>query len=130
MAKRPKSETRQRQEHIMVRVTREEKERLRLKAAMCGCKTPSYIRRLALGYPLQSLVDQYAVDQLLQAKADLARLGGLYKLWLTKNEDFKAEAKLGKHDYEGVERLVDDLAAKEKELIEIAKTLMTSKRST
>lgn len=114
----------------MVRVTREEKERLRLKATMCGCKTPSYIRRLALGYPLQSLVDQYAVDQLLQAKADLGRLGGLFKLWLTKNEDFKAGAKLGKHDYEGVERLVDDLAAKEKELIEIAKTLMTSKRST
>jgi len=114
----------------MVRVTREEKERLRLKATMCGCKTPSYIRRLALGYPLQSLVDQYAVDQLLQAKADLGRLGGLFKLWLTKNEDFRAEAKLGKHDYEGVERLVDDLAAKEKELIEIAKTLMTSKRST
>lgn len=113
-----------RKKFVAVWCTPEEKERIKQKAAMCGTKTGPFIRDLALEYPLTSRVDQYAVDQLLQAKADLGRLGGLFKLWLTKNEDFKESAKLGNRSYEDVEDLVRDLEANEKELIEIAKKLM------
>jgi hypothetical protein len=113
-----------RKKFVAVWCTPEEKERIKQKAAMCGTKTGPFIRDLALEYPLTSRVDQYAVDQLLQAKADLGRLGGLFKLWLTKNEDFKESAKLGNRSYQDVEDLVRDLEANEKELVEIAKRLM------
>ena len=130
-AKHKRSESRKRQAHIMIRVSEEEKVRIRQKAAMAGYphRTGTYIRKAVLNYPLHSLVDQYAVDQLLQAKADLGRLGGLFKLWLTENEDFKVSAKIGERSYEDVEQLVKELEANAKELIEIAKKLMkTDKR--
>jgi len=113
-----------RKKFVAVWCTPEEKERIQQKAAMCGTKTGPFIRDLALEYPLTSRVDQYAVDQLLKAKADLGRLGGLFKLWLTKNGDYKESAKLGERSYEDVEQLVKEMEANEKELIEIAKKLM------
>jgi hypothetical protein len=123
--KRKKSEARRRQAHIMVRVTDEEKEKLKLKAAMCGHSAPSYIRNLALAYPLRSMVDQYAVDQLIRSRADLGRLGGLFKLWLTKNQDNKI-LKLGDHTFEDVEALVQEIESKQEKLLEYAKVLIHS----
>jgi len=78
--KHKRSESRKRQAHIMIRVSEEEKVRIRQKAAMAGYphRTGTYIRKAVLNYPLHSLVDQYAIDKLLQAKADLGRLGGLF----------------------------------------------------
>ena len=122
-AKRKKSEVRKRQAHIMVRVSNEEKEKLWLKAKMCGHSTPAFMRNLSLGYPLTSRVDQYAVDQLLQARGDLGRLGGLFKLWLTKNQDNRV-LKLGDRTFEDVEVLVREIEKKQKELLEYAKELM------
>ena len=110
-----------RKKFVAVWCTEEEKERIKQKAAMCGIKTGPFLRDLALEYPLTSRVDQYAVDQLLQAKADLGRLGGLFKLWLTKNEDFKEMAKIGNRSYEDVEELVQDLEANEKSLLKLQK---------
>ena len=122
-AKRKKSEMRKRQAHIMVRVTDEEKEKLKFKAKMCGHSAPAFIRNLSLGYPLTSRVDQYAVDQLLQARGDFGRLGGLFKLWLTKNQDNRV-LKLGDRTFEDVEVLVREIEKKQKELLEYAKELM------
>jgi CRISPR-associated exonuclease Cas4 len=38
---------------------------------------------------LQSIVDQLSVNELLQTRADLGRLGGLFKRWITENEKTK-----------------------------------------
>jgi len=122
-AKHKKSEVRKRQAHIMVRVSNEEKEKLKLKAKMCGHSAPAFMRNLSLGYPLKSLVDQYAVDQLLQARGDLGRLGGLFKLWLTKNQDDRV-LKLGDRTFEDVEALVQTIEKQQSVLLEYAKVLM------
>ena len=100
----------------------EEKAKLQQKAKMCGLPTGVFLRNLALEYPLKSMVDQYAIEQLLKAKADLGRLGGLFKLWLTKNEDIRAG--LGSRSFESIDELVDEIESKQNELIEIAKKLM------
>ncbi len=127
-AKPKRSESRKRQAHIMIRVSEEEKTRIRQKAAMAGYphRTGTYIRKAVLNYPLRSLVDQYAIDKLLQAKADLGRLGGLFKLWLAKSEDCKASAKLGEKDYETVEELVNAIEKRQGDLLQIAAQLMKS----
>ena len=44
------------------------------------------MRELALGYEPGSVVDQMAIRELMGASADLGRLGGLLKMWLTNDE--------------------------------------------
>jgi len=112
-----------RKQFVAVWCTEEEKEQIQKKAAMCGTKTGPYIRSLALEYPLNSKVDQYAVDQLLRARADLGRLGGLFKLWLTNNRDTQ-DAKLGDREYKDVESIIKEIEQNEKKLIDIAKKIM------
>ncbi len=129
-AKRKKSEVRKRQAHIMIRVTKEEKEKIRLKAKMTGHphRTGTFIRKAVLNYPLRAVVDEFAVDLLLQSKADLGRLGGLFKWWLTTNQDNQS-AKLGEHGFQDVEALIQTIEKQQSVLLEYAKALMQFKKS-
>ena len=45
-----------------------------------------YLRALGLALPIQCTVDQRAMLDLLKINADLGRLGGVVKMWLTSNE--------------------------------------------
>jgi hypothetical protein len=36
-----------------------------------------------LGYPIESKLDNYRIEELCRINGDLGRLGGLLKLWLT-----------------------------------------------
>ncbi|MCF6206654.1 MAG: hypothetical protein L3J47_07165 [Sulfurovum sp.] len=128
--KRKKSEVRKRQAHIMIRVSEEEKEQIRLKAKLTGHphRTGTFIRKAVLNYPLRSVVDEFAVDQLLQSRADLGRLGGLFKLWLTTHQDDRS-ARLGEHGFQDVEALVQTIEKQQSVLLEYAKALMKFKKS-
>jgi hypothetical protein len=119
-----RSEKRNRVLQIKVRVDATEKALLQNRAKSCGVSTASFLRDLALAYPLTSVVDQHALDELIKARADLGRLGGLFKLWLTKNEDHKESAKLGKYDYKTVENLVEEIESRQIKLLEIAEKLL------
>ena len=110
--------------HIDTRLTLEEYEKIKFKAKSTGVSASEYLRSIGIGYPLTSKVDQLAIDQLLRAKADLGRLGGLFKLWLTSNEDYKEAAQIGSRNYENIDKLVSDIEKKEEELINIAKELL------
>jgi hypothetical protein len=129
-ARRKKSEKRQRNAHIMVRVTEEEKEQIRFKATMTGYprRTGTYMRKAALNLPLRSVVDEAAVDALLQSRADLNRLGGLLKLWITKNAD-DPTLTLGKRTFADVDELLSTIEAQGQTLLEYAKRLMKSKKA-
>ena len=89
--------------------------------------TGTFIRKAVLNYPLRSVVDELALDQLIQAKADLGRLGGLFKLWLTRNQDDRV-LKLGHRTFEDVEALVREIETKQAYLLECAKALLQSKK--
>lgn len=43
----------------------------------------AYLRALGIGHNPPSKVDLRAMHELMQIRADLGRLGGLLKLWLT-----------------------------------------------
>lgn len=55
-----------------------------MKAA--GLSLSAYLREVGLGTPPRSVVDYEQVAVLAQIHADLDRLGGLLKMWLTNNE--------------------------------------------
>lgn len=112
--------------HIDTRLTLEEYETIKFKAKSTGVSASEYLRSVGIGYPLASKVDQLAIDQLLRAKADLGRLGGLFKLWLTSNEDYKEAAQIGSRNYENIDKLVSDIEEYEKKLVDIAKQMLLS----
>jgi len=112
----------QRTKHIDSRLTEHEYEIITAKAKMTGLTNSAYMRNLAMNYPLKSVVDQLALSELIKAKGDLGRLGGLFKLWLEGENGTWGD--LGDRRYEDISDLVDDLIAKENELLEIARELL------
>jgi hypothetical protein len=64
----------------------EEKEQIKRQADAAGMSVAAYLRALGLGYEIQGILDYQSVDDLARVNADLGRLGGLLKLWLTNDE--------------------------------------------
>ena len=50
------------------------------------------LRALGLALPIQSTIDHRAVLDLLKINADLGRLGGLIKMWLSSDESFESRS--------------------------------------
>lgn len=67
---------------IPVQVSAEEHASITATAQATGLPVAVLIRRLALGYEPESIVDSRTVLELIRLRADLGRIGGLMKLWL------------------------------------------------
>ena len=85
-----KGRTRRESTPVKVWVTPEEKAAIAERAAAHSMSASRYLRALGLALPIQSTIDQRAVLELVKINADLGRLGGLIKMWLTSNESFES----------------------------------------
>ncbi len=74
---------------LRVPVLTKEDAEIKAKAQDAGLSVAEYLRNLGLGYQVPSVIDNRQVDALLKINADLGRLGGLIKLWLTNDERTK-----------------------------------------
>ena len=123
---RPKSED-PRTKLISVRVTETEFAIIEKKASCSAFTMSSYLRALGMNYPIRSKVDFIAVDNLIRSKADLARIGGLFKMWLSRDE-----STLGSKSRHDIEFILEDLEKKENEILEISRIILngcTEKKS-
>ena len=66
-----------------IRVTAAERAAIEAGAERVQMSTAAYLRALGLGHDPPSKVDLRAIHELGRLRADLGRLGGLLKLWLT-----------------------------------------------
>jgi hypothetical protein len=73
-------------------VSPEERLAIEGKAQAAGLTLSSYLRNAALSQPISSTADQQAFLGLLKVNADLGRLGGLLKLWLSTRPGHGARA--------------------------------------
>ena len=64
----------------------EERETIEQQARSTGLSKSSYLLRVGMGYPIRSIVDHHQVEELVKINGDLGRLGGLLKLWLSKEQ--------------------------------------------
>jgi len=119
-------EKQKRTHHIDSRLTQDEYHTIFSKAKATGYTASEYMRRVACGYPLQSMVDQLAVNELLQARADLGRLGGLFKKWLVDND--KKKPSLSSISYQEVENIVSKILENQERLLNIAKQIVKAKK--
>ena len=71
-------------------LTPEEYRQVNESATKAGLSVSTFIRRVCLGHKVSSTVDHQAVLALAKANADLGRLGGLFKMFLS-------EGKAGQH---------------------------------
>ncbi|AWK88598.1 plasmid mobilization protein [Azospirillum thermophilum] len=76
-------DTRDRQRPLKVWVNEAERVRIEAQAKATGLSVSGYLRSVGLGYQPRSVLDLEAVERLAKVNADLGRLGGLLKLWLT-----------------------------------------------
>ena len=72
-----------RRHHLRVPVLPEEKERIEINAKETGLSVAGFLREVGQGYQPDSVVDLDQVREMVRINADLGRLGGLLKLWLT-----------------------------------------------
>ena len=79
-------DTRKSSTPIKVWVLPEEKQSIEEHAKTAGMSVSSYMRTVGIGFEPRSILDQQAVSELAKVNADLGRLGGLLKLWLTNDE--------------------------------------------
>ena len=112
--------------HIDTRLTKQEFDTIKFKAAATGVSASEYLRSLGCNYPLKSMVDQLAVDELIQTRSDLGRVGGLFKKWLSDQEG--RSATLGSRSYEDINKIVEDLESKQEILLDAAKQLLKSSK--
>ncbi len=85
MDKQNKNPTRKHGRHLRVPVLPDEEVAIKSHAAQAGLSIAEYLRRIGLGYQIQSVIDKEHVLQLSKINADMGRLGGLLKLWLTQD---------------------------------------------
>ena len=78
-----------RDKRLRVPVLPGEEMMIKTKAGEAGLTIAEYLRNLGLGYSVPSVIDNRQVDALLKINADLGRLGGLIKLWLTNDRRTK-----------------------------------------
>lgn len=67
-------------------LTPEEYDQIKVMADQAGLSISTFVKRVCLGQELRSNADQEAVRALLQANADLGRLGGLLKMALSEGK--------------------------------------------
>lgn len=77
-----KATTRKAGIHLRVPVLPEEEAGIKENAGKAGLSIAEYLRRLGLGFPVKSKIDEQNILELVKINADLGRLGGLLKLWL------------------------------------------------
>jgi hypothetical protein len=76
--------------HLRVPVLPDEEAIIKRNAAAAGKPVAVYLRNVGMGYKVRGILDYRRVEELARINADLGRLGGLLKLWLT--NDVRTEA--------------------------------------
>ncbi|HII4560424.1 TPA: conjugal transfer transcriptional regulator TraJ [Legionella pneumophila] len=117
MDEKLKTPTRKNGRHLRVPVLSSEEIQIKSNAATAGLSIAEYLRRISLGYQIQSSVDKDYVLQLAKINGDLGRLGGLLKLWLTQDK------RVAHFDLHTVKTLLNRIQATQDAMLEVVKKL-------
>jgi hypothetical protein len=104
-----------RRDIIKVVVTGEEAAAIKEKAGAARLSLSSYLRTLALGWTPKSTLDHQAVLALAKTNADLGRLGGLLKLWLSDMPNLgtsTVDVRRVLHEIEGQQAILREITAR------------------
>lgn len=109
--------TRKNGRHLRVPVLPDEEIQIKSNAATSGLSIAEYLRRISLGYQIQSSIDKDYVLQLAKINGDLGRLGGLLKLWLTQDK------RVAHFDLQTIRTLLTRIQTTQDAMFEVVKKL-------
>jgi hypothetical protein len=92
---------------IKLYVSDEEMDRILENADRAGLSLSTFGKRVCLGQSVESRVDAKTVLELLKVSADMGRLGGLLKLWLSNPDKLEREARTLLHSIEKTRAQLD-----------------------
>lgn len=116
-----KPQSRQRTRNLRVPVLPNEEADIKNNAANCGLSTAAYLRALGLNYTPKTMLDNQTALELLKLGADMGRVGGLLKMWLTNDDRLKS---MGKDKVKPIiEGLLNDLKDNQTLIMENIKKL-------
>lgn len=98
---------------LKVYVSPEQQRVIAENARACAMSASAFARSLALGHTPPSILDHREVSNLMKVNADLGRLGGLLKLWLTDDIRYREE-----HG-EPIENLLKQIYATQENLLTV-----------
>jgi hypothetical protein len=107
-----------RRHHLRVPVLPEEKERIELNARETGLSVAAFLREVGQGYQPDSVVDMDQVREMVRINADLGRLGGLLKLWLTD------DARMARFSAKAIVALLNRIEASRAEMTTIMRSVV------
>jgi hypothetical protein len=122
--KKERNKSLNRTSRIEIRLSDEELKTITEKAEAHGLNTSTYLRSLAMNYPVKSMVDKQAITALLKTNSDLGKLGQLFKMWLMRNGEYKDDFS-GERTYKDIDILVDDIQILMKSIRDDANNLMS-----
>ncbi|OEU68078.1 MAG: conjugal transfer protein TraJ [Desulfovibrio sp. S3730MH75] len=93
---------------IKAYVSEDEHMKVSATAKQCSLSLSAFAKAVCLGHEIKSREDQQARRELLKINADLARLGGLLKMWILDDDKHRLD----------VEKLLEELRLRQKELCE------------
>ena len=103
--------------HLRVPALPSETAEIKQNAADCGLSVSAYLRNLGLQYKPKGILDYKAVGELVKVNADLGRLGGLLKMWLSNDERLGALNK----EALAINELLQDIQSTQALLLETAR---------
>lgn len=109
-----RSESRQKTKLIQVRCTPEEKELLQAHASAFGISVGALCRDTIFGVKPKSKTDKHAIQELAKTRADLGRVGGLFKGWLAGS--FEAQGVPGPKTKNEVVRMLREIEATQEKI--------------
>ena len=112
-----KTPTRKNGRHLRVPVLPNEENQIKSNSATAGLSIAEYLRRISLGYQIQSSIDKDYILQLAKINGDLGRLGGLLKLWLTQDK------RVAHFDLQTIKILLTGIKTTQDAMFEVVKKL-------
>lgn len=112
-----RSESRKKTKLIQVRATPQEKAELKARADQFGISVGELCRRTIFDAIPKSLTDQTSIHELAALRADLGRMGGLFKGWLSGSFSQPAPSLKSHSD---VVKLLREIETAQKKVVEAA----------
>jgi hypothetical protein len=98
--------------HLRVPVRPEEESAIKTNADRAGLSIAEYLRRVGIGHQIRGVIDEQKVLELAKVNADMGRLGGLLKLWLTDDKKLASSGGVTEGTIRALLKRLEDTQAK------------------
>ncbi|WP_320170464.1 plasmid mobilization protein [Maridesulfovibrio sp.] len=98
---------------IKAYVSKEEYKQISATAQQCSLSLSAFAKAVCLGHEIKSRTDHQARRELLKTNADLGRLGGLLKMWILDDDQYRTD----------VERLLEDIRQTQKQIVDKVRSI-------